>query len=184
MRLIILILLTLALSLNGTSQRRLDLSFPKKSAVTSIQTKLNIPFGTIAKLKVEIYDGDSVKMFAYQSRYLLKVNSVNGKVVRDTLLLKFIDESKTLANDDDDLSTLTYCKIIDSLTDNQVYEMKKKYVGKKFTIMAYETGRFTGTPEKYFDYEPIVPGIPHFFATRGFLFEHYLVIVSNLTNKK
>lgn len=181
MRHIIIILLPLVFNLKGTCQKRLDLSFPKNSAVTSIQTKLNIPFGKIAKLKVEIYDGDSLKLLDYRNCYLLKVNSVNGKVVSDTLLLKFIDENKTLANDDDDLSTLSYGKSIDSLTDKQFYEMKKKYVGKKYTIMAYEIGKFTGVPDKYFDYKPIVPGIPYIFSNRGFFFEHSLVIVSNLT---
>jgi hypothetical protein len=181
MRQIILILLTFAISLNGSSQKRLDLSFPKKSAVTSIKTKLNIPFGTIAKLEVEIYDGDSVKWLAYSNCYLLKVNSVNGKIVRDTLLLKFIDETETLANEDDRLSELTYSKTIDSLTDKQLYEMKEKYVGKKFKVMAYEIGQFTGVPDKYFDYKPVVPGVPHIFSNRGFFFEHTLVIVSNLT---
>ena len=181
MRQTILILLISALSITGTSQKRLDLSFPKKSSLTSIQTKLNVPFGTMAKLEVEIYDGDSVKALAYQSCYMLKVNSVNGKVIRDTLLLKFIDEDETLANDDRALSGLTYNKTIDSLTDNQIYEMKKKYVGKKFKVMAYEIGQFTGIPDKYFEYKPIVPGIPHIFANRGFFFEHSLVIVSTFT---
>jgi len=181
MRQVILVLLPLVFSLTGTSQRRLDLSHPKKSSETSIQAKLHIPFGTIAKLEVEIYDGDSVKMFAYQGCYMLKVNSVNGKIVKDTLLLKFMDEDATLANDDNALSALTYHKALDSLTDKQFYEMKKKYVGKKFKVMAYEIGQFAGVPEKYFDYKPIVPGVPHIFANRGFFFEHSLVIVSNLT---
>lgn len=180
MKQVILILPILAFSLTGTSQVRLDVSLPKKSSLTSIQTRLKIPFGTIAKLKVEIYDGDSLNMKGYESCYLLKVNSINGKVVRDTLLLKFIDETETFANDDNRLSALTYGKTIDSLTGKQFYEMKKKYVGKKFTVMAYETGKFTGIPEKYFDYKPVVPGIPHVFANRGFFFEHSLVIVSNL----
>ena len=181
MRQTILIWLILTSSLCGTSQKRLDLSFPKKSAVTTVQTKLNIPFGTIAKLNVGIYDGDSLIRQAYQSCYMLKVNSVNGKVIKDTLLLKFTDESETLANDNNALSALIYGKTIDSLTDKQYYEMKKKYVGKKFKVMAYEIGQFTGVPEKYFDYKPIVHGIPHIFANRGFFFEHSLVIVSNLT---
>lgn len=181
MRQTILIWLTIVLSFNGTSQKRLDLSFPKKSAITTVQTKLNIPFGTIAKLNVEIYDGDSLIRKGYQSCYMLKVNSVNGKVIKDTLLLKFTDESETLANDDNALSTLTYGKTIDSLTDEQFNEMKKNYVGKKFKVMAYEIGQFTGVPDKYFDYKPVVPGIPHIFANRGFFFEHSLVIVSNVT---
>jgi hypothetical protein len=182
MRQTLLILPTLLFfNLVGTSQKRLDLSFPKKSAVTSIQTKLNIPFGTIAKLEVEIFDGDSLIRKGYMRCYMLKVNSVNGKVIRDTLLLKFFDESETIANDDKTLSTLTYGKQIDSISEKQINEMKKKYVGKKFKVMAYEIGQFEGVPDKYFDYKPIIPGVPQFFANRGFLFVHSLVIVSNLT---
>ena len=181
MKQILLILINLSLSLAANSQKRLDLSFPKKSALTSIQTKLNIPFGTIAKLEVEIYYGDSLVRIGYMGCYMLKVNSVNGKVIRDTLLLKFIDENETLANDDNTLSALTYSKAIDSLTEKQFHEMKKKYVGKKFKVMAYEIGQFEGVPDKYFDYKPIIPGVPQFFANRGFLFVHSLVIVSTLT---
>jgi hypothetical protein len=181
MRQILLMLLNLSLSFAGKSQKRLDLSFPKKSALTSIQTKLNIPFGTIAKLEVEIFDGDSLVRMGYMGCYLLKVNSVNGKVIKDSLLLKFIDESETLANDDNILSALTYSKALDSISEKQFYEMKKKHVGKKFKVMAYEIGQFEGVPDKYFDYKPIISGIPHIFSNRGFLFVHSLVIVSNLT---
>lgn len=181
MRQTLLILPTLFFCLAGTSQKRLDVSFPKKSAVTSIQTKLNIPFGTISKLEVEIFDGDSLVRMGYMRCYMLKVNSVNGKAIKDTLLLKFVDESETIANDDKTLSALTYGKEIDSLTEKQIYEMKKKYVGKKFKVMAYEIGQFEGVPDKYFDYKPVTPGIPQFFANRGFLFVHSLIIVSNLT---
>ena len=73
MKQILLILINLSLSLAANSQKRLDLSFPKKSALTSIQTKLNIPFGTIAKLEVEIYDGDSLVRIGYMGCYMLKV---------------------------------------------------------------------------------------------------------------
>ena len=181
MKQIVLVILTLALSFNGTSQKRLDISFPTKAAITIIQTKLNIPFGTIAKLKVEIYDGDNLKMKGYQDCYMLKVNSINGKVVKDTLLLKFVDDSKTLSNNDEDLCESTLGKSTDTITNKQFYEMKKKYVGERFTIMAYEIGQFIGVPEKYFDYKRIVPGIPHVFSNRGFFFEHSLIVVSKLT---
>ena len=181
MKRIILVLLTLSFNFSGKAQKLFDISFPKKAAVTSIQTKLKIPFGTIAKLEVEVCDGDSLKWKRYTACYLLKVNFINEKPVRHPLFLNFIDDSETLANDDNALSMLTYDKPIDSLTEFQFYEMKRKYVGKKFKVMAYETGKFTGTPDKYFDYSPTIPGVPHIFQTHTFLFEHSLIVVSNLT---
>jgi hypothetical protein len=42
--------------------------------------------------------------------------------------------------------------------------------------MAYESGNFTGVPNSYFDYQPVR-------QDQGFHFRHYLIVVSNLTNK-
>jgi hypothetical protein len=113
-------------------------------------------------------------MKAYQGTYLLKINYVNDKKINDTLLLTFTDETETLANDDFSLYKLTYGKKAKSLTNTQIEKMKKNYVGKKLTVMAYETGHFTGIPKAYFKYRPIR-------ADRDFHFEHYLAVVSNLT---
>lgn len=141
---------------------------------TTITAKLNIPFGTIAKLEVEVYDGDSLQMKAYQGTYLLKINSINDRKIEDTLLLTFIDETEELANDNFELYNLTYGKTARSITGKQIDKMKEKYIDKKLTIMAYETGHFTGMPEDYFKYRPIR-------ADRSFHFENYLVVVSTLT---
>ena len=159
--------------LNANSQKQLGFSSQDDTSITNIKTKLNIPFGTITKLNIEIYDGDSLQMKGYEGTYLLKVNSVNGKTINDTLLLTFTDETEDLANDDFGLYKLTYGKAAKSLASSQVDKMKKKYVGKKFTLMAYETGHFTGMPNEYFKYRPIR-------ADRSFHFEHYLVVVSIL----
>jgi len=140
----------------------------------SITTKLGIPFGTIAKLKAEIYDGNSLHMKAYEGVYLLKINYVNDKLIKKTILLRFTDETKTLANDDFGLYKLIYKKEADSLMGLQINKMKEKYVGKKLTLMAYETGQFIGIPQNYFHYRPIRADV-------GFYFEHYLIVVSNLT---
>ena len=165
----------------GKSQIRLGYSFPDDSSKIVLLPKLGIPLGTMSKLEVEVYDGDDLHWKAYVGDYLLKINSVNNKKITDTLILRFKDETETLANDQFSLYQLIYKKKVGSLSGTQIAKMEKRYVGKKFTVMAYETGQFNGTPDEYFDYKPIKPGIPHFFATHRFLFEHSLVIVSNLT---
>jgi len=143
------------------------------STKASIPTRLNIPFGTIAKLDVEIYDGDSLHRKGDEGTYLLKINSINGKQQIDTLLMIFEDETEQLANEDFALYKLIYGKKANSLTGIRIDKMKKNYVGKKLTLMAYETGRFTGIPKDYFKYRPEI-------ADKDFHFENYLVIVSIL----
>jgi hypothetical protein len=174
MRNISTILLILSFSLCVNAQKQTDASSQSDTSIISITTQLTIPFGTIARLEVEVYDGDSLQMKECEGDYLLKVNSVNGKPVNDTLLLPFIDETEHLANDDFSLYKLTYGKTAKSLTGTQIDKMKKKYIGRRLILMAYETGHFTGMPDNYFKYQPIR-------ADMNFHFEHYLIVVSILT---
>jgi len=139
-----------------------------------LTAKLGIPFGTIAKLDAEIYDGDRLQMKVYEDVYLLKINSVNGKRIQGKVLLTFTDETGTLANDVFGLYKRIHKKEADSLETLQVNKMKQKYVGKKLTIMAYEIGHFRGIPKNYFNYRPIKSDV-------FFCFENYLVVVANLT---
>ncbi len=174
MRHLLSILLIFSFGHIAKSQKQPGLSSKSDTSIITIKTKLNIPFGTIATLQVEVYDGDSLQMKGYEGTYLFKVNSVNGKAINDSLLLTFTDETDELPNDDFSLYKLTYGNTEKSLTSTQVDKMKKKYVGKMFTLMAYETGHFTGMPNDYFNYRLIR-------ADRSFHFEHYLVVVSILT---
>jgi hypothetical protein len=162
------------------SQVRLGDSYPVDSSKIELITKLGIPFGEIAKLEVEVYDGDTLLRKTYQGTFLLKINSINGKPLTDTLILRFTDETKTLASDDFGFYELMYKKKTGSISYEQAAKIRKKYVGKKFIFMAYETGQFKGTPDEYFDYKPTIPGVPKYFATRSFYFEHSLVLVSRL----
>jgi hypothetical protein len=163
------------------SQIRLGTTLMDDSSKIIIIPKLGIPFGTISKLEVEVYDGNNLHWKEYEGTYLFKINSIDNKKINDTLLLRFTDETETLASDDFSLHQLIYRKKVSSLSNAQLGKMRKRYVGKRFTLMAYETGQFKGTPDKYFDYKPITQGVPHVFATLSFHFQHYLVIVSNLT---
>jgi hypothetical protein len=115
----------------------------------AIKPQLGIPFGTIAKLEVQFFSGDDLHMKYYTGMTLLKINTVNGKVLKDTVILDYTDETKSL---------------------------KKADAGEKLTLMAYETGNFTGIPDNYFKYQPVRQDV-------GFGFRHYLIVVSNLTKK-
>ncbi len=160
------------------SQIRLGDSLPNDSCKIELTTKLGIPFGNITKLEVEVYDGDSLLWKTYQGTYLLKINSINNKPLSDTLILRFTDETKTLSSNDFGFFQLIYKRKTGSISYEQAEKIRKKYVGKKFIFMAYETGKFIGTPDEYFDYKPTIPGVPNVFATRRFYFEHSLVLVS------
>lgn len=147
--------------------------FAGNSPKISLTAKLGIPFGTIAKLEAEIYDGANFRYKFYEDTYLLKINSVNGKIIKGTLFLPFTDETKTLANEIFSLYRLIYKKEPPELSEAQVNKMKKMYMGKKVTLMAYETGGFIGMPVDYGKYRPLNQDI-------GFCFRHYLIVVSNL----
>lgn len=114
-----------------------------------ISPQLGLQFGTIAKLEVEVIDGNTLHRKAYMGEHLLKINSVNGLVKKDTVLLLFSDETGSL---------------------------KKTGAGQKLTLMAYESGNFTGIPDSYFKYQPVRQDV-------GFGFRHYLIVVANLTKK-
>ena len=168
-----LILLQVGLCSYAQTEPKL-ISSQLDSSKSAITTKLNIPFGTISKLSVEVYDGDKLQRKEYQGVFLFRVNSINDKPQNDTLLMTFVDETGEFANDNFELYKLTYGKSANSISSKQIDKMKEKYVGKKFILMAYETGQFTGMPKDYFKYRPIR-------ADRSFHFQNYLIIVSNLT---
>ena len=167
--------LLILVGLLGKSQAQpAHISTQDEMSNATVTSKLNIPFGTIVKLEVETYDGDRLQMKEYQQAYLLKINFVNDRRQIDTLLMTFEDETEEFPNDNIKLYKLIYGKITNSISAKQIDKMKKNYVGKKFTLMAYETGHFTGIPKDYFKYRPITAG-------KSFYFQNYLVIVSNLT---
>jgi hypothetical protein len=135
-------------TLKANSQKRTILNPYIEIDTFVIKPRLGIPFGTIAKLEVQFFSGDDLHLKYYTGMTLLKVNSVNGKTTKDTVTMTFTDETRSL----------------------------EASGGQKLTIMAYETGSFTGIPDNYFDYQPVR-------QDQGFGFQHNLIVVSNLTNK-
>lgn len=148
MRPIFLALLSLFV-IKANSQSHIPTNQPGNTTDIIITPQLALQFGTIAKLEVEVIDGNTLPLRAYMGEYLLKVNSVNGKTSKDSVLLLFSDETGSL---------------------------KKTNAGQKLTLMAYESGNFTGVPDSYFKYQPVRQDV-------GFGFRHYLIVVANLTKK-
>jgi hypothetical protein len=71
-----------------------------------------------------------------------------GQVIKEELTVPF-------GADEFGLYKHLYGKETGTISPEQSKEMKKKYVGREFNIMAYETGGFTGVPAGYFKYQPI-----------------------------
>lgn len=154
----------------GIAQTQLD---PKKAI---INTKLNLPFGTICKLDVEIFDGDELQLKEFTGVFLLKIKAINDKPQNENLIISFIDETGQLANDGFELFELINKKSSDEISSEVIKELKKNYVGKKMTIMAYESGIFSGMPDGYFKYRPVR-------ADSSFRFKNYLIVIKIIKKK-
>lgn len=124
----ILVFLFFFVAIKANSQKRTVLNPYIEIDTFVIKPRLGIPFGTIAKLEAQFFSGNDLHLFAYTGKVLLRINSVNGKAVKDTVILDFTDETKSLIDAD---------------------------ATEKLTIMAYESGSFIGIPENYFDYQPV-----------------------------
>lgn len=141
-----------------------------------IKACLPVPFGTIVKMNVQIVDGEELKLKAYQSSFLFKIASVDSIKLSEPIIIDFQDETGSFPNNTFDLYEYLYGKKVGTISYETNTEIRKKYVGKEFVIVAYETGKFTGVPDGYFNYQDVRQDY-------GFHFKHYLIVVANLNNK-
>jgi hypothetical protein len=132
-------------------------SFSQDSDVSKydVKEKLGYPFGTLLKMKVEIFDGNNLNDKYHQSSFLFRIKSIDSIALPETVIMEFKDETGKFSSD--------------------YNEKLKKYVGKEFTIVAYETGEFSGIPKGYFKYQPVRQDF-------GFHFKNYLIVVADMTN--
>ena len=142
-----------------------------------VKNLLPIPFGTITKLTIQIVDGDQLGDKGYQSAYLFKIKTVDSVKLSKPVLIEFKDETGKFPADEFQLYKYVYGRETGSLTSDTIKMIKKEYVGKSFTITAYETGEFTGIPDNYFNYQPVR-------QDRSFYFRHYIIVVADLSNNK
>jgi hypothetical protein len=142
----------------------------------TIKEKLNYPFGSLLKMKVEIFDGDLLNDKIHEGSFLFKIKSVDSISLSNTILMEFRDETDKFPQDDFELYKYLYGKDIGEISSHESKKMRKEYVGREFNIVAYETGEFTGIPNGYFKYQPVRQDV-------GFHFKNYLVVVADLTKK-
>ena len=130
---------------------------------------LGFPFGTVLELKVEIIDGSK---YSTREGYLMKILEINNKKSKELIILGFDDgHSNEFPSDDLDLYKKLYGKEAEIIEYDVLLKMKKEYVGKIYTITAFETGRFVGIPREFNK------------LTEGFHFETYLRILPHVNLK-
>src|SRR2546425_536108 len=69
----------------------------------SIRERLNHPFGTILKLKVEIIDGEELNDKYHESDFLFRVKSIDSVPVSKKIIMEFRDETGKFPNGDFEL---------------------------------------------------------------------------------
>ncbi|HYG78148.1 MAG TPA: hypothetical protein VEK08_24295 [Planctomycetota bacterium] len=134
--------------------------------------KLGLPLGHTADIEAEIVSGESMKMKEYWGRYLLKVSSVNGVPLRTQPILTFqlpFGNGK-LANDHFKLYEMKKGKRASSLSNLEIKEIEKGYVGSVVKLIVYEAGEFYGLPK-------VLPPEVDVWADRGFHFSTYLEVL-------
>jgi hypothetical protein len=141
-----------------------------------IKERLTVPFGTLVKMTVEIVDGEELNDKYHESSFLFRIKSVDSTSLPKAIVIDFKDETGRFPTGEFELYKYLYGKETGEISSSESKKMKKQYVGHEFTVMAYETGEFTGTPDGYFKYQPVRQDY-------GFRFRHYLIIVADLTKR-
>lgn len=134
-------------------------------ADTVVVGRMGVPLGKVVEIEAIVVSGDSLKMKGYAGAYLLKVISVKTDTLmgkpwnKGTITLEkmplyefsmhpFADGNVKLASDSFALYKIKKGKDTGTLTSDEVRELEKDYVGRKFTLLAYETGAFGGIPKE------------------------------------
>jgi hypothetical protein len=141
---------------------------------TQIKERLNVPFGTLVKMKVEIVDGEKLNDKYHEGNFLFRIKTVDSIAVPGSMIIDFKDETGKFPTDEFELYKYLYGKEAKEITSSESKKMKKNYVGQNFTIMAYEAGEFAGVPKDYFKYQPVRQDF-------GFHFRHLIIVVADLT---
>ncbi|MCS3869202.1 hypothetical protein J3D55_002118 [Chryseobacterium ginsenosidimutans] len=146
-----------------------------------IKENLDFPFGTIVKMKVEIIDGASLNLKALQGQYLIKIKEINDKSLEKPVIMEFVDESREFPTNNFALYELLYEKEVENgLSSDKIAEMNKNYVGKIVVVLGYESGKFTGSPNKSEYVKTNVNSFQLVNQDYGFHFKNYIVIDSKL----
>lgn len=127
--------------------------------------KLGVPLGTFVCIEGTVVAGHTLGNKLDQSRYLLRVNKVNGRQLNPEPLMHFESGDDDLPDDHDGLHRWKSGKDAPgSYDDTVITEMEKGYVGSRVRLIAYEEGGFDGAPQIPEDLSDMItpPAMPGF----------------------
>ena len=115
---------------------------------TVVVGRMGVPLGKVVQIEAIVVSGDSTRMKAHAGKYLLKVLSVGTDVhLANMPVYEFSGGGEKLAPDSFSLYKMKKGKSTGTLTGDEVRELEKDYVGRGFTLLVYESGKFWGMPQ-------------------------------------
>jgi hypothetical protein len=108
-----------------------------------------LPLGTVVEINAVIVAGRSIEAKEFMGAYLLKVTKVASNTVPKPPNCEFQtyswDDVK-IANNHFSLYELKKGKKTGHLSDSQIAELERGYVGHSYRLLAYEEGVYSGVP--------------------------------------
>ena len=111
--------------------------------------QLGVPLGTVVQVDATIVAGRTLGSKEFMAEYLLKVTKIGSNAVSNPPNCPFRTHSWAevrIAPDEFSLYELKKGKKTGSLSDLQVAELERGYVGRVYRLLVYEEGVYTGIP--------------------------------------
>lgn len=147
----------------------------KRSAITLEQLKecdvigrLGVPLGMVVEIQAVVVAGRELRWKQFDGRYLIKIESVNGRQLDEPEITPFSARSFAhvkLANDSFELYKMKTGKKATSLDSEEITELEKGYVGQRKKLVVYETGGFHGIPKNLPKDVPVWQDVGFGFST-------------------
>lgn len=135
--------------------------------------ELGVPLGTVVEINATIVAGRTLGWKDIEIDYLLKVTRVGTNSISKPPTCEFYTHSwddLKIARDEFSLYELKNGKKAENLSNKQVAELERGYVGRAYHLLVYEEGMFTGIPE----------GLPKGYMVwqdRSFGFRSHLIVL-------
>jgi len=111
--------------------------------------QLGVPLGTVVKIDATVVAGRFIQSKEFMGEYLLKVTKVASNSVPNPPICQFQTHSWAevkIASDVFSLYELKKGKKAGGLSDSQIAELERGYVGHAYRLLAYEEGVYSGVP--------------------------------------
>jgi hypothetical protein len=138
----------------------------KNKTTYEIKEKLNVPFGTIVEMKIEIIDSSGKG----RNHYFMKIKKIEGRRLLKPIIMDFHDKTGKFPRTHFELYEYLYGEKVGMLTSTMIDTMTKSYIGKTFKILAFETGDFIGLPFNYLDFTESGSVQSSYFHFRNYIY--------------